>query len=101
MGVSKKKIRKQTKVSNDELIEQQEKINVNKRKVSTAKSIAGDSLFTENTKKSGLREQRKKLKADRFKAIEQNTTSQVDTKLVKREVIKAQRREEAGIVLKK
>ena len=37
MGISKKKIRKQTKITNDELIDQQEKINADKK---TAKVLA-------------------------------------------------------------
>lgn len=59
--------------------------------------IAADSLFTTNIKKEGLKEKRQKLKADRFKEIEYNTTSKVDEKLIKRYANKMTNRETKGL----
>jgi len=56
-----------------------------------------DNLFTENTKKDGLKEKRAKLKADRFKEQKAEKTSKVDEKLVKRYATKMTRREEKGL----
>lgn len=51
--------------------------------------------------KSNLKQKREKLRADRFKAIEYNTTSKTDTVLRKRMAANAENRLKDGITIKK
>jgi hypothetical protein len=90
MGVSKKKTRKQTKITSDEVLDLVEKVHAKKQKKETL-VISDDQLFSMNVGKGNLKEKREKLKADRFKAPTHNRSS-VDEKIVKRNLDKMVRK---------
>ena len=99
MGLSKRKQRKQTKITSEEITETVEAIHSFKDKQEKAAKVAaaGDSLFTTNTKKDGLKAKRDKLRADRFAAEKAEKTSMGEDKLIKRFAKRMERREEAGL----
>ena len=90
MGVSKKKTRKQTKITSDEVLDMVEKVHSKKQKKETL-VISDAQLFSSNVGKGNLKEKREKLKADRFKAPTHNRSS-VDEKIVKRNLDKMVRK---------
>jgi len=97
MGLSKKKFKKGIKSTfegNQALLED---VHDRTNNEARQKEIGSKELFTTNTKKEGLKEKREKLKADRFKQIEYNTTSKVEEKLVKRYSTRQTRREAKGL----
>jgi hypothetical protein len=82
MGVSKKKTRKQTKITSEEVQDIVEKVHA-KRQKKEPLVITDDQLFSMNVGKGNLKEKREKLKADRFKAPTHFNRSSVDEKIVK------------------
>ena len=99
MVVSKKKLNKQTRAvikTEDTQIAFEAH---NKAKVDIAN--ASKLSFSTNVDKSNLKQKREKLRADRFKAIEYNTTSKTDTVLRKKIVQAAENRLKDGITIKK
>lgn len=86
MGLSKKKLKAQTKIKDSELheslVQAAKKANETTSKVKASKD---DDLFTTNTKAGDdLQKRRAKLRADRFKQIESSTRSKAEDMLVKR-----------------
>ena len=84
MGLSKKKLKAQTKLTDAELhgslVEAAKKANTK-----TAKPSKDTDLFTTNVKAGDdLHKRRSKLRADRFKQIEGSTRSKAEKMLVKR-----------------
>jgi hypothetical protein len=86
MGVSKKRTRKQTKITNEEVHDMVDKVYAKKQKKEPL-VISDDKLFSMNVGKGNLKEKREKLKADRFKAPTHNRSS-VDDRIVKRNLDK-------------
>ena len=96
MGISKKKFKKQTKITGEELEAIKEAQKQTESEVKP-KQLDANSLFQETTTKSNLREKREKLKADRFKAIEAAQTSKTETVLVKRFASKIENIKQRGL----
>ena len=86
MGISKKKLKQKTKIENAELQ------NTLRKQAKEANAVKVDAdLFTSNTKADDLKNKRQKLKADRFKQIEEATQSKSEDKLIKKYVNKLER----------
>ena len=106
MGISKKKLKKQTKINEQELMDEIERQHDENAKANRAKLLAkklkDGQLFSDNTGKSigDLKGKRQKLKKDRFKEISNARTSKTEKVLMKRLATKATRREQDNIVKK-
>jgi hypothetical protein len=88
MGVSKRKNRKLTKITDDDVRETIEKVQSKKK---TLPKISDAKLFSTNMGKGNLKEKREKLKADRFKAPTY-TKSGVDERIIKMKIDKMTRK---------
>lgn len=98
MGISKKKIRKAVKGTAEEFAQTLEnKLQADKAKQQALVSANNQDLFTANVSKVGLKAQREKLRADRFKQIQHSKTSKTEQVLVKRLASKMQNRERMGL----
>lgn len=94
MGVSKKKLRKQTKgITSEDVQETLERAH-NKKQKKDSLVISDAALFSSNVGKGNLKEKREKLKADRFKAPTY-AKSNVDERIVKHNIDKMVRKASA------
>ena len=85
MGISKRKLKAQTKLKDEELRETLVKA------ARQAPDVPKEDLFVTNKKSDNLKKRREKLRSDRFKQIKEATTSKVDEKLIKRNIEKLER----------
>ena len=99
MVQSRKKLKRGLKITEEEINETldavvEERRQTNKKaKLGKGIEIKDEDLFATNTGKGiDLKKRREKLKADRFKEIENATKSKACDKLIKREEMKASRR---------
>lgn len=98
MGISKKKIQKQIKGTTEEYHDTLEKIVKAKNEEENKLTAKSDrDLFTTNVQKQGLKQQREKLKADRFQAKLNASTSKSDDRLIKRYAKSIEKRVEQGL----
>ncbi|CDW85537.1 UNKNOWN [Stylonychia lemnae] len=88
---SKKKQWKKA-IDHDELLDDLHQHNKSKNILTEAKSLKDDDLFKVNVNKTDLKNQREKLKRDRFKEKEKLYTSQVEQKLLKKLLDKQERK---------